>query len=260
MFFFLIYLVFFFAFYIYFSYIFLLIFLFLSLFSSPGFSQSSPSESGYQCTGGDIFGNPFNGFGITAVGAANIACATLPQGFYDGSRCLYTPSTSQISANISCFVVAVCLTGNGYDPADSSGFCPDPPDPDDDCDPDDVVTNPNGCGGDGGDGGDGGSGGDGGDGGGDSDGDGDPDTSDGDDGICTDDFDDGVVQDDPDCDCVSNQGRELYFGPFNVTNAFVIPPKICGSDLCEQDSVQPLDCFDTPPAPNPNFVNCLYEN
>jgi len=222
-----------------------------TLYAPESFSQSSESQAGYTCQAGAFqVGILGEGSGLTIAQAQNQACSNSGGTFTDG-QCLLPPNINgvQVILGLSCSQTAVCLTGNGFERADSGGFCPDPPSDDEDSGDDDDGDGSD-CdvgeehGEDCNDGDEDDT---------DSDGDGVPDSEDDDDGVCSShnegDLDcDGScgVQDDPNSeDCSGTAACEAgaanffnidfmeQFGPGSVPSA--IPPDEICFESCQYD-------------------------
>lgn len=254
---------------IYFRNLFVFLFSSFLFYSSSLYAQSTPSISGFSCSvtnaPNDFFSSDTRAEGI------GIACANFCAGFgqcslvsssASGCQVISNQSGQQVTLGGGCNVTAVCLTGTGFEPADSGGFCPDPDPSDDEGDDDD---------GDGSDCDEGeGSALDCNDGDGDdtdTDGDGEPDSEDDDDGICNE-FNEGDLDCDGSCDSqdTSNstdcsggscpEGDLNQLGIFDVSQSFNIPQEVCAANGClHRWPDTQLDC--TPS--NGDLISCIFE-
>lgn len=205
---------------------------FIFVFSSEAIAQSTPSTSGLRCS---ITQTGFRygiGYGDSVDSAGAGACSDFASqhagtGSWNGSACAITYGGT-VNLYPSCQGAAVCLTGGGWQAADQSGFCPDPPDEEgddedgdgNDCDAgeEDEID----C--DDGDDDDK-----------DSDGDGEPDSSDPDDGICfTSEVEGGVWlgegDEDPDCENEACEVGEPSFYDFPFAEYLIPPQQVCDGE------------------------------
>lgn len=110
----------------------------LMLLPNQAKAQTQPSEQGQRCIT-DQKSYSF-GYGQTAQAASEQSCSLWSQvngvSFESANptQCFFSVSGQQGSRGMGCDVVAICVTGNGVEPADINGFCPDPETDDEDGD------------------------------------------------------------------------------------------------------------------------------